>query len=47
MRLSPIHSAFAVLDSGDLQLSFDLPRGTYATTLLRELADLQEPVTCR
>lgn len=47
MRLRPINPAFAILDNGDLQLSFDLPRGTYATTLLRELAELQEPVICR
>ena len=37
MRLRPTNSAFRVLESGDMDLSFDLPRGTYATTLLREL----------
>jgi tRNA(Glu) U13 pseudouridine synthase TruD len=31
------------LEDGDLQLSFDLPRGTYATAILRELAVLDEP----
>jgi tRNA pseudouridine13 synthase len=40
MRLRPVNPEFAVLAGGDLQLSFDLPRGTYATTLLRELAVL-------
>jgi tRNA pseudouridine13 synthase len=42
MRLRPVNPQFEVLDGGDLQLSFDLPRGTYATALLRELADLVE-----
>ena len=43
MRLRPIQPAFSTLPDGDLELSFDLPRGTYATTLLRELAMLEEP----
>lgn len=43
MRLRPTIPEFQVLEGGDLQLSFDLPRGTYATTLLRELAVLNEP----
>jgi len=38
LRLRPTAPNFAVLENGDLQLSFDLPKGTYATTLLRELA---------
>lgn len=42
MRLRPTNSKFVALPDGDLQLSFDLPRGTYATTLLRELATLDE-----
>jgi tRNA pseudouridine13 synthase len=42
MRLRPVHPEFEVLDGCDLQLSFDLPRGTYATALLRELAILDE-----
>ncbi len=43
MRLRPTNPDFLSLEGGDLQLSFDLPRGTYATTLLRELATLDEP----
>ena len=42
-RLRPINAEFQALPDGHIQLSFDLPRGTYATTLLRELATLQEP----
>lgn len=42
MRLRPVNPAFAAMEGGDLQLSFDLPRGTYATTVLRELAVLVE-----
>jgi len=42
MRLRPIHPALIALPGGDLQLTFDLPRGTYATTVLRELATLEE-----
>jgi tRNA pseudouridine13 synthase len=42
MRVRPVNPDFAVLEDGDLQLSFDLPRGTYATSLLRELAILDE-----
>ncbi|MFO1437423.1 MAG: tRNA pseudouridine(13) synthase TruD [Verrucomicrobiaceae bacterium] len=42
MRLRPIHPALIALPDGDLQLTFDLPRGTYATTILRELALLEE-----
>jgi tRNA(Glu) U13 pseudouridine synthase TruD len=30
------------LENGDLELGFDLPRGAYATALLRELAVLEE-----
>lgn len=43
MRLRPINPALTALPDGDLQLTFDLPRGTYATTILRELAVLEEP----
>jgi tRNA pseudouridine13 synthase len=43
MRLRPINPALIALPDGDLQLSFDLPRGAYATTVLRELAELVEP----
>jgi tRNA pseudouridine13 synthase len=42
MRLRPTNSSFKSLENGDIQLSFDLPRGTYATTLLRELTVLVE-----
>ncbi len=42
MRLRPLSPEFVSLVGGDLQLSFDLPRGTYATTLLRELAVLDD-----
>ena len=42
MRLRPIHPACTVLENGDLELAFDLPRGAYATALLRELAMLEE-----
>lgn len=42
MRLRPDHPSFTVLENGDLELKFDLPKGTYATTLLRELAILDE-----
>jgi tRNA pseudouridine13 synthase len=43
MRLRPVNPDFVILEGGDLQLSFDLPRGTYATAILRELAVLEEP----
>jgi len=39
MRLRPIDPEFVVLPGGDLQLSFSLPRGTYATALLAALMD--------
>jgi tRNA pseudouridine13 synthase len=42
MRLRPIAPSLVVLDNGDLELKFDLPRGSYATTLLSELAVLEE-----
>lgn len=42
IRLRPTRPQWTLLDQGDLQLSFDLPRGAYATTLLRELTVLQE-----
>ncbi len=43
MRLRPTHSSFKTIGCGDFQLTFDLPKGTYATTLLRELTELDEP----
>jgi hypothetical protein len=42
MRLRPINPALIALPDGDLQFTFDLPIGTYATTVLRELAELEE-----
>lgn len=42
IRLRPIHPEWVVLDNNDLQVSFDLPRGAYATAVLRELAILVE-----
>jgi tRNA pseudouridine13 synthase len=42
MRLRPLDSTFEVMENGDLQFCFDLPKGTYATTVLRELAELDE-----
>lgn len=44
IRLRPVNPSFAVLENGDLELKFDLPRGTYATTLLHELATLDDSV---
>jgi tRNA pseudouridine13 synthase len=40
MRLRPLNPALIALPGGDLQFRFDLPRGTYATTVLSELAEL-------
>jgi tRNA(Glu) U13 pseudouridine synthase TruD len=42
MRLRPLRPMLEVQENGDLQFQFDLPKGTYATTLLRELAELEE-----
>ncbi len=42
MRLRPEHSRLEILSNGDIQLRFDLPKGTYATALLRELTELVE-----
>lgn len=42
MRLRPLDSTLEVMENGDLQIRFDLPKGTYATTLLSELAELDE-----
>jgi tRNA pseudouridine13 synthase len=42
MRLRPSSPEFTELAGGDLQLRFDLPRGTYATTILRELTHFRE-----
>jgi tRNA pseudouridine13 synthase len=43
IRLRPLDSAFKVLEDGDLILSFSLPKGSYATALLGEFAELDEP----
>lgn len=43
VRLRPENSSCEVVDDGDLVLRFDLPKGAYATALLRELAELDEP----
>ena len=40
MRLRPENAAFRVLTNGDFEVTFDLPKGAYATTLLSELAEL-------
>jgi tRNA pseudouridine13 synthase len=42
IRLRPVDPGVPVLKEGDLEFRFALPRGTYATTLMRELADLVE-----
>jgi len=42
MRLKPEASNFEPLDDDRLLLEFDLPKGTYATVVLRELVDLLE-----
>ncbi|MEM7386038.1 MAG: tRNA pseudouridine(13) synthase TruD [Verrucomicrobiota bacterium] len=42
LRLRPLHSKLEILANGDLQLGFDLPRGAYATVLLRELVRWEE-----
>jgi tRNA(Glu) U13 pseudouridine synthase TruD len=42
MRLRPEQPSFSALENGDLELTFALPKGTYATTLLSELAALDE-----
>ncbi len=42
MRLKPEASNFEPLDDNRLLLEFDLPKGTYATVVLRELVDLLE-----
>ena len=42
MRLRPEQPSFTALENGDLELTFALPKGTYATTLLSELAVLEE-----
>tara|TARA_R110002073_G_scaffold176633_3_gene334338 strand:- start:7005 stop:8039 length:1035 start_codon:yes stop_codon:yes gene_type:complete len=41
MRLRPLASRLDWEDDRTLVLRFDLPKGTYATTVLRELAELQ------
>ncbi len=43
MRLRPVKAHFTVLE-GDILLSFELPRGAYATTLLRELVKMDQTV---
>jgi tRNA pseudouridine13 synthase len=42
IRLRPVDPKPIEFDNGDLVFSFDLPRGAYATVLLRELAELAE-----
>ncbi|MGK0184526.1 MAG: tRNA pseudouridine13 synthase [Verrucomicrobiales bacterium] len=42
IRLRPENSSCEVVDEGDLIFQFDLPKGAYATALLRELADFSE-----
>jgi len=42
MRLRPVRPVFRLIEGGDIELSFSLPRGAYATTLLGELAVLDE-----
>jgi len=46
MRLRPLAPELKFIENADgtrdIVLSFDLPKGTYATTLLRELVDLKE-----
>jgi tRNA pseudouridine13 synthase len=44
MRLLPENPVLSHCGNGDIELKFDLPKGTYATTLLTELAELKEPV---
>lgn len=39
MRLRPLESVLSWEDATTLRVRFDLPKGTYATTVLRELAD--------
>jgi tRNA pseudouridine13 synthase len=43
IRLRPVSSQFTWESDNTLVLQFDLPTGTYATTLLHELADLTGP----
>lgn len=43
IRLRPLDSEMSWETDSTVTLSFGLPNGTYATTLLRELADLVEP----
>ncbi len=40
LRVRPEDSTFAVTDDDDLEISFRLPKGTYATAVLRELAEI-------
>ena len=43
MRLTPLDASMTWESNSSLTLSFGLPKGTYATTLLREMGDLVEP----
>ena len=43
MRLRPLDAKLNWETDSTLTLSFGLPKGTYATTLLREMVDLNEP----
>ncbi len=47
IRLKPESSELIWETDSTLLLQFELPSGTYATTVLRELADLQTPTTSR
>ncbi|MEZ5327107.1 MAG: tRNA pseudouridine(13) synthase TruD [Verrucomicrobiales bacterium] len=42
IRLRPVDPQPISFENGDLVFTFDLPRGAYATVLLRELAELDE-----
>lgn len=47
MRLRPVNPHLTALADGDLEISFDLPKGAYATTLLSELAHCEEVKSLR
>jgi len=47
IRLKPTSSELTWESDSTLRLRFELPTGTYATTVLRELTDLQIPATTR
>ena len=45
IRLRPTAPSLTIFENSDLEFHFTLPKGTYATTLLSELAHLNEPAT--